>query len=60
VILPYLAATLAKAERMNRAATALEEVTAALRGNRIPDASSALAARGKAIRLLSSAAPQSH
>jgi hypothetical protein len=60
VILPYLAATLAKAERMNRAATALEEVTAALRGNKIPDESSALAARGKAIRLLSSAAPQNH
>jgi hypothetical protein len=60
VILPYLAATLAKAERMNRAATALEKVTAALRANRFPDESSALAARGKAIQLLSSAAPQTH
>jgi hypothetical protein len=58
--LPYLAATLAKAERMNRAATALEEVTAALRGNKIPDESSARAAYSRAIRLLSSAAPQTH
>src|SRR5262249_53343760 len=57
VILPYLAATVAKAERTDGAATALEEVTAALRGNKIPDESSARAARDKAIRLLSSAAP---
>ena len=55
VALPYIQATLAKANRADHAADALERATAALRDNRIPDEPSALTARREALRLLSAA-----